>query len=152
LLACAGFACGSPSARAPGKDAGGSGGGSEAGSDTDGPPVNRDAGASSDRSDGADRAMLEMCPAERAHYDAAAYADLRCVSPDDTDRDGVEDCLDGCPFDATKLAPGACGCGIPDVDSDGDGVADCMDNCPFDPNNNRNGSCGCVGERVLQPA
>jgi hypothetical protein len=87
----------------------------------------------------------------RAQYDAAAYADARCVSADDTDRDGVEDCLDGCPFDQTKVEPGACGCGIPDVDSDGDGVADCMDDCPLDPNNQFQGTCGCVGKRGLQP-
>ena len=33
---------------------------------------------------------------------------------------------DRCPDDPNKLAPGICGCGIPDDDSDGDGVADCL--------------------------
>jgi hypothetical protein len=109
-----------------------------------------DARGSSDR---ADAPMLEMCPAAKPQYDAAAFADARCVSLDDTDRDGVPDCFESCDFDPAKIAPGVCGCGIPDVDSDGDGVADCIDNCPFDPNNNQNGSCGCVGERLgPQPA
>jgi hypothetical protein len=37
---------------------------------------------------------------------------------------------DQCPGDADKTAPGACGCGTPDVDSDSDGLADCIDSCP----------------------
>jgi len=37
---------------------------------------------------------------------------------------------DGCPNDPLKIAPGICGCGVPDMDSDGDGVPDCHDNCP----------------------
>jgi len=48
----------------------------------------------------------------------------------DTDGDGVIDTLDGCPTDAAKTAPGACGCGVTDTDTDGDGVPDCIDNCP----------------------
>lgn len=30
----------------------------------------------------------------------------------DSDGDGVNDCVDGCPSDATKTAPGVCGCGV----------------------------------------
>ena len=93
-----------------------------------------------------------MCPAGKAQYDAAAYADARCVSTDDTDRDGVLDCLDGCPYDATKVVPGVCGCNTPDIDSDGDGVADCQDYCPLDPNNIVNEACGCIGRPGLAPA
>jgi len=154
--ACAGLACGSKSAPAPVKDAGGGseaatgGGGSDGGPAADGQSTNLDARPSSDRS--SDQMMLEMCPATRAQYDAAVYADASCVDFEDTDRDGVLDCLDRCSFDATKVVPGVCGCGIPDVDSDGDGVPDCIDNCPFDPSNNENGSCGCVGERGLAAA
>lgn len=37
---------------------------------------------------------------------------------------------DFCPYDSAKLAPGACGCGVPDTDSDGDGVADCLEPVP----------------------
>ncbi|MFC2015269.1 putative metal-binding motif-containing protein, partial [Chloroflexota bacterium] len=48
----------------------------------------------------------------------------------DSDGDGVPDRDDGCPNDAGKTEPGACGCGTPDTDSDGDGEADCVDNCP----------------------
>ena len=33
--------------------------------------------------------------------------------------------FDACFDDATKLDPGACGCGHPDSDADGSGVADC---------------------------
>jgi hypothetical protein len=37
---------------------------------------------------------------------------------------------DGCTNDSNKVAPGICGCGIPDTDSDSDGRVDCQDNCP----------------------
>jgi hypothetical protein len=61
----------------------------------------------------------------------------------DSDGDGTADCLDGCPLDPLKLAPGVCGCGVPDVDSDGDGTADCHDECPIDPVKTAPGQCGC---------
>jgi hypothetical protein len=61
----------------------------------------------------------------------------------DTDGDGVNDCLDGCPSDPNKQAPGICGCGVSDVDTDGDGTADCLDGCPSDPNKQAPGQCGC---------
>ena len=48
----------------------------------------------------------------------------------DGDGDGTPNDCDGCPNDASKTAPGQCGCGAPDTDTDGDGVADCVDNCP----------------------
>ena len=32
----------------------------------------------------------------------------------DTDGDGVDDCADGCPEDPDKVAPGECGCGVPE--------------------------------------
>ena len=81
----------------------------------------------------------------------AHYCTL-CGSLDDTDHDGVPDCVDGCPYDRTKTAPGVCGCNTPDTDSDGDGVPDCIDQCPNDPNNVTNGQCGCVGEPGLAAA
>ncbi len=34
------------------------------------------------------------------------------VTDPDTDSDGTSDCLDGCPNDPNKVAPGICGCGI----------------------------------------
>jgi uncharacterized repeat protein (TIGR01451 family) len=43
---------------------------------------------------------------------------------------GGPTCGDACPDDPAKLAPGACGCGVPDADADGDGALDCADNCP----------------------
>ena len=50
----------------------------------------------------------------------------------DSDTDGAADCVDGCPVDPAKTAPGGCGCGIPDVDTNGDGVLDCQDGRPPD--------------------
>ena len=35
----------------------------------------------------------------------------------DTDGDLTPDCLDGCPLDPLKIAPGICGCGVSDVDT-----------------------------------
>jgi hypothetical protein len=61
----------------------------------------------------------------------------------DTDGDGFNDCVDGCPLDPLKSAPGICGCGTSDVDTDGDGTADCIDGCPLDPNKVTPGICGC---------
>ena len=62
---------------------------------------------------------------------------------EDGDGDGVGDACDLCPTDPNKIAPGACGCGIPDTDSDGDGTPDCNDLCPTDPNKIAPGVCGC---------
>jgi hypothetical protein len=47
----------------------------------------------------------------------------------DSDGDGYNNCIDGCPFDPSKIAPGQCGCGQPDLDYDQDGVASCIDVC-----------------------
>ena len=52
----------------------------------------------------------------------------------DEDEDGVIDQRDGCPEDAGKIAPGRCGCGVPDEDRDNDGVPDCHDAEPDNPN------------------
>ena len=66
-------------------------------------------------------------------------------SPDcpDSDGDGANDCVDGCPEDPNKTEPGDCGCGVEDLDSDKDGVADCNDGCPNDPTKTSPGDCGC---------
>ncbi|MBX7138308.1 MAG: thrombospondin type 3 repeat-containing protein [Oligoflexia bacterium] len=61
----------------------------------------------------------------------------------DTDGDGSNDCIDNCPSDPNKTAPGQCGCGVADTDSDGDGTANCLDLCPADPNKIAAGQCGC---------
>jgi hypothetical protein len=53
---------------------------------------------------------------------------LTVFSPD-SDGDGTVNCLDGCPNDPLKIAPGLCGCGVPETDTDGDLVPDCIDNC-----------------------
>jgi len=64
------------------------------------------------------------------------------VCDDDDDNDGEPDATDGCPLDAAKTEPGACGCGYPDPDADGDGVADCIDNCPYTQNEDQVDSDG----------
>jgi hypothetical protein len=61
----------------------------------------------------------------------------------DADGDGTPDACDGCPSDPAKVAPGQCGCGVPDTDTDGDGTADCHDGCPNDPAKVAPGQCGC---------
>jgi hypothetical protein len=113
----------------------------------------RDAPASPESAasdDGSMDATLQDCPPPKVpRWDGAVPPASHCSSPDDTDHDGYPDCIDGCPYDATKIAPGACGCNVPDVDSDGDGVADCIDGCPQDPNNTQNEQCGCTGEPGL---
>jgi hypothetical protein len=61
----------------------------------------------------------------------------------DTDLDGTPDCLDGCPNDPLKIAPGICGCGVADTDTDMDGTPNCNDGCPNDPLKIAPGVCGC---------
>ncbi len=58
---------------------------------------------------------------------AASAARTAIAGDPDTDGDGVPDSLDGCPTDPNKIAPGPCGCGVPDTDTDADGVADCAE-------------------------
>ncbi len=57
--------------------------------------------------------------------------------------DVVEVISDACPGDPNKVLPGACGCGVADLDSDGDGALDCFDGCPADPAKLEPGACGC---------
>ncbi|TNE88745.1 MAG: hypothetical protein EP330_13575 [Deltaproteobacteria bacterium] len=47
----------------------------------------------------------------------------------DADSDGTADCVDDCPADPLKTAPGVCGCEVVEdlTDTDGDGTADCID-------------------------
>ncbi|MBA3766375.1 MAG: thrombospondin type 3 repeat-containing protein [Acidobacteria bacterium] len=61
----------------------------------------------------------------------------------DDDNDGTPDATDLCSLDPGKVAPGACGCGVPDTDTDSDGTPDCLDQCPTDPNKIAPGACGC---------
>src|SRR5689334_15305246 len=76
-----------------------------------------------------DAPAREVVTCEAGPFDVATPQDSGCASHDDTDRDGVPDCFDGCPYDAKKVEPGVCGCGRSDLDSDRDGIADCMDAC-----------------------
>jgi hypothetical protein len=75
----------------------------------------------------------------------AGYQDysINVLALVDSDGDGTPDCLDGCPGDPNKTAPGVCGCGTPDTDSDGDGTPDCIDGCPNDPDKIAPGVCDC---------
>jgi hypothetical protein len=93
------------------------------------PPVD---GSSGDASDATD--VLDLC--------ADAGNDS---GPGDQDFDGTPDCLDRCPLDPGKTAPGLCGCGTLDTDTDSDGFPDCMDTCPRDPVRHVAGACGCNG-------
>jgi cysteine-rich repeat protein len=70
---------------------------------------------------------LDLC----ADGDDAVDVDLDGI-PDacddctaDSDGDGTCDTADACPDDPAKVAPGDCGCGLPDEDITGDGIADC---------------------------
>jgi Concanavalin A-like lectin/glucanases superfamily len=71
----------------------------------------------------------------------SSSADPACLV--DADGDTVNDCLDGCPEDPDKRAPGACGCGVYDIDTDGDGTLDCQELCPNDASKTAPGGCGC---------
>ena len=88
--------------------------------------------------------VTAMTPAAGLQAALARYCKA-CPTNDDTDKDRVLDCLDGCPYDPSKTDPGVCGCGTPDKDTDGDGTRDCIDRCPLDKNNTSPGECGCVG-------
>jgi hypothetical protein len=68
-------------------------------------------------------------PGQTQLYRLTLRIDPASVCPD-TDGDGVDDCTDGCPQDASKTTPGVCGCGVPEIDTDGDGDLNCVDNCP----------------------
>ena len=59
------------------------------------------------------------------------------------DQDFTDAGNDDCPYDAAKVDPGACGCGVIDVDSDEDGNYDCVDLCPDDSAKSAPGLCGC---------
>lgn len=77
-----------------------------------------------------------------------------CSDGIDNDEDGLNDCtdpdcvafpacVDQCPEDPNKTAPGECGCGTADTNTDHDNVADCHDGCPEDPMKVDPGICGC---------
>ncbi|MET0343852.1 MAG: MopE-related protein [Polyangiales bacterium] len=61
----------------------------------------------------------------------------------DSDGDGVADCVDFCPGLTDRLESGACGCAAASADSDGDGVENCNELCAFDPAKQAPGLCGC---------
>jgi hypothetical protein len=90
-----------------------------------------------------------MCPAEGGAGGAdgeggAGGANDSGLEPTgDQDSDGVANCLDRCPLDASKTRPGECGCGVADTDTDGDGTFDCTDECPNDELKIAAGVCGC---------
>jgi hypothetical protein len=70
--------------------------------------------------------------------------DAAVVETDGAASDAAPLPVDECPDDATKTAPGLCGCGTPDLDGDADGAPDCFDACPADPRKIEPGLCGCA--------
>lgn len=64
------------------------------------------------------------------------------VANDENDEND-EEIFDLCPNDPDKVAPGICGCKVPDIDIDHDGVPDCHDECPADKHKTKPGTCGC---------
>lgn len=72
-------------------------------------------------------AVVSDAPSADVQVDAPFDASDRDAGPCtiDSDEDGTPDCEDACREDPAKTAPGACGCGIPDVDADGDGFFGC---------------------------
>jgi hypothetical protein len=145
-------ACGS---RSPAPSDGASNGSPDGSSDraaADSPHPLADGPASPDSAPSDSSTPDSGCSGSSPPFDARSPADASCTSFDDTDRDGIRDCADGCPYDPSKIAPGVCGCNSADFDSDGDGVPDCIDECPQDPNNTVLGQCGCVGRPGLKAA
>lgn len=122
---------------------------------------------------------VDNCPgvsnASQADADADGRGDACDNCPNDPnpdqadgDSDGKGDVCDGCPADPGKIAPGLCGCGVPEgvcdtdadgvldaddncpavanadqADADGDGKGDACDGCPADPDKVAPGQCGC---------
>jgi hypothetical protein len=58
----------------------------------------------------------------------------------DSDQDGTCDAEDGCPGDSAKIAPGTCGCGMPEPGSA------CDDGIPTTINDVVDMNCQCTGE------
>ncbi|MHC4444910.1 MAG: hypothetical protein ACYTBZ_10350 [Planctomycetota bacterium] len=106
-------------------------------------PISVNAGQTDSDADGTGDAC-DNCPTDTNKINPGACG---CGVPDDSNGDGVIDCLvsDHCPNDPNKTSPGTCGCGVPDDDNNGDGVPDCLsiDLCPNDPAKTNPGACGC---------
>jgi len=91
--------------------------------------------------------------AQQAAYlsDLARYCGI-CNSTIDSDADGLADCVDGCPYDPNKTAPGIAGCGYSDTSTIPGGFPGGVTQCPNDPNNIKPGDCGCIGDPSLKVA
>jgi hypothetical protein len=76
------------------------------------------AGASGSHTYGAAGAFNATVTATDAFANSSTAVRSVAVGPPD----------DQCPSDPAKLAPGACGCGVPDTDANTNGVADCLVN------------------------
>ncbi|MDD9942132.1 MAG: MopE-related protein, partial [Myxococcales bacterium] len=78
--------------------------------------------------------LVSMDATVGAGWDASQNAsqDANQASPDGGGVCPDADCpspVDLCPDDPRKVAPGQCGCGLPDTDSDDDGTLDCDETC-----------------------
>ena len=95
---------------------------------------------------------------QHQYVDLCPHSDLRFPGPcgcDDTDddEDGTYNCLDKCPDDPEKTAPGVCGCGVSDTpervsDPDADGVPSCLDVCPQNRWKSTDDGCGCDARKL----
>ncbi|MEP7052976.1 MAG: LamG domain-containing protein [Pseudomonadota bacterium] len=111
--------------------------GGTAGNTSSGGSAAAGSGGSAAGSGGSAGGGAVMCPA------GGEAGDSGLEPTGDEDSDGVPNCLDGCPSDAAKTAPGSCGCGRFDDDTDQDGTPDCKDECPNDSLKTAPGVCGC---------
>lgn len=68
---------------------------------------------------------------------------------DDSDGDGMPDCIDFCPNKPDQGRDSAsCACAAASADADGDGTPNCMDRCPFDAAKTSPAMCGCGREET----
>src|SRR6185312_11129272 len=68
---------------------------------------------------------------------------------DDSDGDGMPDCIDFCPNKPDRGQDAvSCACAAASADADGDGTPNCMDRCPFDASKTAPAMCGCGREET----
>lgn len=71
--------------------------------------------------------LLATISAEGGFAAVLSFASNLVANDTNVDADYFRVSSDKCPTDSTKLSPGQCGCGIPDVDANSNGIADCAE-------------------------